>query len=1076
MRTPCGCCEGLESLTPLFMANRPGLDALMYRVGTHATFLETMKARLSNGHFPALASLKTRNENDPSIALLDAWATIADILTFYQERIAHEGYLRTATERRSVLELARLVGYTLRPGVAATVYPAFTMEIDYNEDSEIPAGTRIQSLPDSGEMPQFFETAEKIAARTDWNNLKPRMTQPQCLTLSNAKIINTLYFQGISTGLRPNDPLLLVFGSKEQQQALRWAKTVEPQAAENRTKVTLQKELSPLQASVFDEIDIDKTFEKYLAQESFCISLEADMLKQLQNILDKLNKDQQSSGTLKDDTKTDLQTYLLKLLKQRNLAVKNGQTRLAAWLGGLTDDLQAIADSNAIEIPPLPVVKSEGGLAFTQLEGVLNPLLKSASLQPANALRLGLTANQALAPKTDIAPRILTTLKPVLRSFLYQAWQNLDVTEAAQVEVYALRVHASVFGHNAPPRPIIRRDGVITAYLEWDTRKPFPPQNPDNGYEKTEDANVVWLDASYEQILPGSWVVLERPQLLDSIPKTVITQAREVSNLSRSEYGISAKSSRIQLQSAWIHPNPNPSGSDQTRDGFQVIRETAVYTQSEKLQLAEEPVETQVGFNPNDPAQGKRIELNALYPDLEVGRWLIVSGDRADVSGVKSSELVMVSGVEQTFDPLLVGEKTHTTLVLANSLAYPYKRNTVTIYGNVVKATHGETRTEVLGSGDGSQVFQSFPLRQLPLTYLAAPTPVGAASTLEVRVNEIRWHETNSLVDLKPSDRAYSIKIDDNGNTLIIFGNGQAGTRLPTGFENVKAIYRSGIGQAGNVKAEQISQLANRPRGLKSVINPLPATGGADRESRDQARRNTPLAVMSLDRLVSVQDYADFAQTYAGIGKASAMRLSNGRQQVVHLTIAGANDIPIDKNSDLYRNLYQALRQFGDPFQPIQLEQRELLLLIISAQIKLSPDYLWESVAPQIRQTLLDYFSFEQRELGQDVTQSEVIRTIQQVTGVTYVDLDILDTVSETEAANLTDLAAKLKQLAQTGSSSDQAQPKQPKTRVTVNLARVESDPLRRFLPDKQIQPAQLAVLSPTVPLTLVLNPVEVQP
>ena len=59
-----------------------------------------------------LRSLTTREESDPSIALLDGWATVADVLGFYQERIANnEGYLRTATERRSVLELARLVGY-----------------------------------------------------------------------------------------------------------------------------------------------------------------------------------------------------------------------------------------------------------------------------------------------------------------------------------------------------------------------------------------------------------------------------------------------------------------------------------------------------------------------------------------------------------------------------------------------------------------------------------------------------------------------------------------------------------------------------------------------------------------------------------------------------------------------------------------------------------------------------------------------------------------------------------------------------------------------------------------------------
>lgn len=44
----CGCCEGVQKLTPMPTANRPGLPAISYRVGTHATFLATMLARLSN--------------------------------------------------------------------------------------------------------------------------------------------------------------------------------------------------------------------------------------------------------------------------------------------------------------------------------------------------------------------------------------------------------------------------------------------------------------------------------------------------------------------------------------------------------------------------------------------------------------------------------------------------------------------------------------------------------------------------------------------------------------------------------------------------------------------------------------------------------------------------------------------------------------------------------------------------------------------------------------------------------------------------------------------------------------------
>src|SRR2546427_674228 len=125
MNETCGCCEGIEQLTPLTIVNRPGLDALIYRVGTHASFLETMLARLPNlgmarkdldmplsefdnpdAPIYPLRGLTTREASDAAIAFLDGWATVADVLTFYQERIANEGYLRTAIERRSILELA----------------------------------------------------------------------------------------------------------------------------------------------------------------------------------------------------------------------------------------------------------------------------------------------------------------------------------------------------------------------------------------------------------------------------------------------------------------------------------------------------------------------------------------------------------------------------------------------------------------------------------------------------------------------------------------------------------------------------------------------------------------------------------------------------------------------------------------------------------------------------------------------------------------------------------------------------------------------------------------------------------
>ncbi len=223
MKSTCGCCSGVEVVTPQPEANRPGLPALTYRAGTYATFFESMVARLSS--FDALRGLTTRELSDPSIALLDAWAVVADVLTFYQERIANEGYLMTATERRSILELARLVGYTLRPGVSASVYLAFTMAAGFN--GTLPAGTRSQSIPGTGEQPQFFETSYDLAARDTWNNLSPRLTRPQVITLNSdpgtdAATRDTLFFQGISTNLKTGDVLLIVLGDEQGLQVPRF--------------------------------------------------------------------------------------------------------------------------------------------------------------------------------------------------------------------------------------------------------------------------------------------------------------------------------------------------------------------------------------------------------------------------------------------------------------------------------------------------------------------------------------------------------------------------------------------------------------------------------------------------------------------------------------------------------------------------------------------------------------------------------------------------------------------------------------------------------------------------------------
>jgi hypothetical protein len=1030
------------------VANRPGLDAISWRVGTHGAFLETMKARLSSSELPELAALTTRQADDPAIALLDAWATVADVLTFYQERIANEGYLRTATERRSVLELARLIGYELRPGVAASVHLAF--ELETGHEVEIPAGNRAQSTPGPGELPQPFETSDAIQARDTWNLLKPRLTEPTLILPQNAELLGVLYFKGTDTQLKPNDRLLFVIGA---QRSVRRVETVEPQYPEKRTRVTLQR--SPADKLAAFLRALREVLDRLGDPAAFGVDPEGAAAGKVKTIVDELRK---IIGGSPDSLLAQLRKELEELQAAHDEAVKKGFKRLKEWIGALKAGVQEVeedapalleAGANAVTPPP------SFDLDAPNVLSLLGPLTKPASVPPANAKRV-----DAVISPSNLVPRLLGVMHPELDlKKLYRAWARAGAP-ALPVEVFALRLAVPPFGHNAPRKPILNNDGVVIRFEEWTlereelTGMEFPPsvQVP------TEEANMISLDGSFPQIVPGGWAVVERPKEIKPLSRQVVTRVEEVSERTRSDYGLTAKVTEALLQNPWL-VMPKDAEENQEPDTFATIRGTTVYLQSQRLELADAPMRVLGSLDEElPPLAGDRIELDGLYDGLEPGRWLIVAGERADVpgtSGVPAAELVMLAGVEHgvrriesevegrfSFD--WPGDTPHTTLVLASPLAYVYKLDTVTIYGNVARATHGETVREVLGGGDASQALQRFTLRRAPLTFVSAPTPSGIESTLEVRVNDLLWHEVRSFDTAGPSDRVYAASADDEGRTSVVFGNGARGARLSTGAGNVQAVYRAGIGRGANLPPGQINLLTTKPLGVKGVINPLPATGGADPESRDQARRNAPLAVTALDRLVSITDYADFTRTFAGIGKASAARLSDGRRRLVHVTIAGEGDVPISEASDLRRNLEEALLRFGDPWLPVVVETRKLSLLLLSAKVRLLPDYLWEKVEPKIRAALLAAFSFDRRDLGQDALLSEAVSAIHSVPGVDWVDVDLFDAVDE--------------ELIQSGG----APAEEPRARIPANLALV----------DKQdnLRPAELIYLSPALPETLILK------
>jgi len=307
----------------------------------------------------------------------------------------------------------------------------------------------------------------------------------------------------------------------------------------------------------------------------------------------------------------------------------------------------------------------------------------------------------------------------------------------------------------------------------------------------------------------------------------------------------------------------------------------------------------------------------------------------------------------------------------------------------VAAATHGESVKEPLGNGDATIPYQRFTLKQPPMTYVSAETPSGSQSTLKVYVNEILWQEVPFLFGRGPTERVYVTQRDDDEKVTIRFGDGITGARLPTGQNNVRAEYRKGTGLGGLVKAGRLSLLMSRPLGLKDAVNPEAAAGAADPETRDDARRNAPLTVLTLDRAVSLQDYEDFARTFAGIAKAQAVWVWDGRKRSIFLTVAGPNGEVLEEDGPVIGALTESLRSYGDPFVPFTVRSFRPAFFRMQGTVTIASEHVVDVVMAAVTADLQDRYAFDSRALGQPVAMSEAIAAIQGIEGVVAVDLDL---------------------------------------------------------------------------------------
>lgn len=312
-----------------------------------------------------------------------------------------------------------------------------------------------------------------------------------------------------------------------------------------------------------------------------------------------------------------------------------------------------------------------------------------------------------------------------------------------------------------------------------------------------------------------------------------------------------------------------------------------------------------------------------------------------------------------------------------------WDRTTLKIYGNVVTAEEG-TRivNEVLGDGDATVGNQGFWL-QRPLTFRRSPQ--GPRATLELRVRGQLWDEVSSFYRQPPDARVYRIHLDSQGRAKVIFGDGVEGSRLPSGRGVVTATYRTGM-SSRSVGVGGLSIMQTRPLGLAAVTNPIASEPGAEAQATVQIRRLAPLSVRTLGRIVSLQDYEDYARDYPGVAKAGAWSISAAGRKVVQITLAGEDGRA--PGQALMEELLGDMEEIRGGQAAVRIAAFVRVDLHLAAGLRVDSRYRWDDVRPRVLEALMRRFSFEASRFCGRVAAAEVVRVAQSVPGVVAVDLD----------------------------------------------------------------------------------------
>ena len=328
----------------------------------------------------------------------------------------------------------------------------------------------------------------------------------------------------------------------------------------------------------------------------------------------------------------------------------------------------------------------------------------------------------------------------------------------------------------------------------------------------------------------------------------------------------------------------------------------------------------------------------------------------------------VVTTVESDDVEAIVFETVEDLVIPAGKLGNEQNKNGDYIYS--ILAVQGESiKNDYIGSSNGTP-YQSFSLSYLEVLI----------DSIELYVNEgdgeTLWRRVDNFQDCDEDSKVYTVSVDEYDNCTIEFGSGVRG-KIPAIFDNgIRANYRVGGGEIGNVQPNTITVIETDIPFVDECFNLDPVTLGHEKESIEEIRYNAPAHNRTRDRAVTLQDYEDLINInvskyddFYGILNTKAVRNEeNNLNLFLYYQMREGYEMTEDLEN-LLSSFFRVRTMLGTsytltPFSPYVVN--------IEANLIVLNDYSREEVKEEVIQYINSYFDYGNFTFGDEIVKSEL--------------------------------------------------------------------------------------------------------